>query len=57
MNVRVGDVYIRESDGKVCKVKKIDNKMIVLEFVAEGKQGLTDIFGLERGYKKQEPAE
>ncbi len=55
MDVKVGDVYIRESDGKVCRVKKIDNTMIVLELEGEGKQSLTDIFGLERGYTKQKP--
>ena len=57
MDVKIGDIYIRESDGKVCKVKKIDNNMIVLGFEEEGKQGLTDIFGLEKGYTKQKPSE
>ena len=57
MDVKIGDIYIRESDGKICKVKKIDNTMVVLELENEGKQALTDVFGLERGYTKQEPAE
>jgi hypothetical protein len=57
MNVTIGDVYIRHSDGKFCRVKKIDNKMIVLEF-EDGKLSLTDISGLEKGYtKKQDPVE
>ncbi|MGD0915703.1 MAG: hypothetical protein ABSB22_04505 [Thermodesulfobacteriota bacterium] len=57
MDVKIGDIYIREKDGKICRVKKIDNTMIVLELEDEGKQALTDIFGLERGYTKKEHAQ
>ncbi len=56
MDVRIGDVYFRNSDEKPYRVKKIDNKMIVLESEETGQLALTDIFGLEKAYtKKQEP--
>ncbi len=57
MDVKIGDAYVRNSDGKICRVKKIDNTMIVLELERESKQALTDVFGLERGYTKQKPVE
>ncbi len=57
MDVKFGDAYIRNSDGKICRVKKIDNTMVVLELENEGKQALTDVFGLERGYTKKERGE
>jgi len=57
MDVKIGDAYIRNSDGKICRVKKIDNTMVVLDLEDEGKQALTDIFGLERGYTKKEPTQ
>ncbi len=57
MNVKIGDLYIRNSDGKIWKVKRIDYKMIVLELERESKHALTDIFGLERGYTKKEPTQ
>ncbi len=57
MDVKIGDIYVRNSDGKTWKVKKIDNKMIVLESERESKHALTDVFGLERGYTKQELSE
>jgi hypothetical protein len=57
MDVRVGDVYIRRSDGKICKVKKIDNTMVVLESEDGSHLTLTDIFGLEKAYAKKEPSQ
>ena len=57
MDVKIGDVYIRNSDGKICRVKKIDNTMIVLELENGNLQALTDIFGLERAYMKKESAQ
>jgi hypothetical protein len=58
VEVKVGDIYIRHSDGKSYRVKRIDHKMVVLESL-ELKDGtrlrLTDIFGLEKAYKKIEP--
>ncbi len=57
MNVKIGDVYIRNSDGKMCKVKKIDNTMVVLELEDGSHLSLADIFGLEKGYTKQSSAQ
>jgi hypothetical protein len=56
VEIKVGDIYIRHSDGKICRVKKIDHKIVVLEFYGEGRTwlGLTDVFGLEKGYSKRE---
>jgi len=55
MNVKIGDVYVRDSDGKVYRVKRIDNKKIVLESDDSGKYAITDIFVLEKRYTKKEP--
>ncbi len=55
VEVKVGDIYIRHSDGKICRVKRIDHSMIVLELEDETRLSLTDIFGLEKGYSKKEP--
>jgi len=57
MDVKIGDIYIRDSDGKICRVKKIDNTMVVLEVEHEGHQALTDIFGLQRAYTRKEPCQ
>ncbi len=54
MEPKVGDIYIRKSDGKICRVKKIDHTMVVLELEDETRLGLTSIFGLEKGYSKKE---
>jgi hypothetical protein len=56
MEVKVGDIYIRHSDEKVYRVKRIDNKMIVLELEDGSLLSLTDIFALETAYTKKEPA-
>jgi len=55
VEIKVGDLYIRRSDRQICKVKRIDNKMVVLELEDEGRLILTDIFGLEKAYTKKEP--
>ena len=57
MDVKLRDVYIRNSDGKVYRVKTIDNKMIVLESEDPTQLALTDIFGLEKAYTKREPVQ
>ncbi len=54
MEVKVGDIYIRHSDGKICTVKRIDNTMVVLELENEARLSLTSIYGLEKGYSKNE---
>ena len=57
MDVKIGDIYIRESDGKIYRVNKIDNTMIVLESEDGSRKILTDIFGLEKAYRKKEPTQ
>ena len=56
MDAKVGDVYIRDSDGRVYRVKNIDNKMVVLE-AENGQLSITNIFGLEKVYTKKEAAQ
>ena len=55
MNVKVGDIYIRHSDGRICRVKRIEHKKIVLESEDGTWLTLADIFGLEKAYSKKEP--
>jgi hypothetical protein len=54
LKVKVGDIYIRNSDGKVCRVKWIDRTTVVLESEDGSRLRLTDIFGLEKAYSKRE---
>ncbi len=55
MNVRIGDLYIRNSNGKTYVVKKIDNTMVVLQSLEDaGRLAISDIFSLQKGYKKKE---
>ena len=54
MEIKVGDTYVRHSDGKICRVKRIDHTMVVLELEDGTRLSLTDIFGLEKGYTKKE---
>ncbi len=54
MEVKVGDRYIRHSDQQICKVKKIDNKMIGLELEDEGRLILIGLFSLEKAYLRKE---
>jgi hypothetical protein len=53
--VKVGDIYIRNSDRKVCEVKWIDYKRVVLESEGGDWLALADIFGLDKEYSKKEP--
>ena len=55
MDVKLGDIYIRNLDKRVYKVKKIDNKMVVLQLMNERQLCLINIFGLEKGYTKLKP--
>jgi len=55
MEVKVGDIYIRHSNERVYQVKKIDNKMVVLQLMNEKQLCLTNIFALEKGYTKVNP--
>jgi len=54
VEIKVGDTYVRHSDGKICRVKRIDHTMVVLELEDGTRLSLTDIFGLEKGYTKKE---
>jgi hypothetical protein len=53
--VNVGDIYIRNLDRKVCKVRWIDYKGVILESEGGDWLALADIFGLEKAYTKKEP--
>ena len=55
MDLKVGDIYIRRSDGMIYKVKTIDHKKVVLESVDKNLLTVTDIFGLEKAYNKKDP--
>ncbi len=54
MKIKVGDIYIRHSDGKICRVKNMDHTMVVLELEDESRLSLTSIYGLEKAYSKKE---
>ena len=54
MEVKVGDIYTRHSDGKICRVRWIDRATAVLESEGGTRLLLTDIFGLEKAYSKRE---
>jgi hypothetical protein len=54
VEVKVGDLYIRRSDHQICKVKRIDNKMIVLELDDENRLTLSNLFSLENAYIRKE---
>ena len=59
MEIKVGDIYIRQSDEQICRVKWIDRTTVVLESEDKGHLRLTSIFALEKGYSKRqsEPAQ
>jgi len=54
MEIKVGDINIRHSDGQICKVKWVDRTTVVLELGDERHLSLTNIFGLEKAYSKRE---
>jgi len=54
MDIKVGDVFVRRSDGRVWTVKKIDGIKVVLES-PDKKLTTTDIYGLKNNYDKVEP--
>ena len=59
MEVKVGDIYVRHSDRKICKVKWIGRTTVVLESEDGTRVRLTDIFDLEKAYtkRKSEPGQ
>jgi len=54
VEIKVGDIYVRHSDGEICRVKWIDRTTVVLESEDGPRLRLTDIFGLEKAYSKGE---
>ena len=54
MEIKVGDIYIRHSDGQICRVKWADHTTVVLESEDGSHLRLTNIFGLEKAYSKRE---
>ncbi len=53
MEIKVGDIYIRHSDGQICRVKWADRTTVVLESEDESRLRLTTIYGLEKAYSKE----
>ena len=54
MDVKVGDIYIRNSDRMLYRVKAIDNIKVILESEDGSLLSITDIYGLEKAYTKRE---
>ena len=54
MKIEVGDIYIRNSDRIVYRVKAIDNIKVILESEDGSLLTITDIYGLEKAYAKRE---
>ncbi len=52
MEIKVGDVYIRNSDGQICRVRWLDRTTVVLESEDRSRLRLTTIYGLEETYSK-----
>jgi hypothetical protein len=56
MDIKVGNVFVRRSDEGVWKVKKIDGHKVLLES-SDQKLAMTDIYGLEKSYRKIETSD
>jgi hypothetical protein len=54
VEINVGDIYVSQSDGKICRVRWIDRTTVVLESDDRPRLRLTDISGLEKAYSKRE---
>jgi len=54
MEIKVGDTYVRNSDGQICRVKWADHTSVVLESENGSQVRLTNIFGLEKAYSKRD---
>ena len=52
MDVKVGDIYIRNSDRMLYRVKAIDNIKVILESEDRSLLSITDIYGLQKAYTK-----
>ena len=54
MEIKVGDIYIRNSDGKICRVRWIDHTSVVIESEDGSHLRLTSIYGLKKEYIQKE---
>jgi len=54
VEIKIGDLYTRNSDGQICRVKWTDHKTLVFESVDGFRLSLTNIFALEKAYSKRE---
>jgi len=52
MEIKVGDIFIRNSDGQICRVRWVDRATVVLESEDGSHLRLTTIYGLEKAYSK-----
>jgi len=53
VEIKVGDIYIRNLDGQICRVRWIDRTTVVLESEDGSHLRLTTIYGLEKAYSKK----
>jgi len=53
VDVKVGDIYIRNSDRMLYRVKAIDNTKVILESQDGSLLSITDIYGLQKAYTKK----
>ncbi len=56
MKPKVGDIYIRNSDGQVCRVRWIDRTTVILETEDGRHLRLTSIYGLKNEYSQRDSA-
>jgi len=54
VDIKLGEIYTRHSDGVAYMVKMIDGRQIVLESEDKGLLSITDICGLEKAYSRKE---
>ena len=54
MKIEVGDIYIRNSDRILYRVKAIDNIKVILESEDGSLLSITDIYGLANAYTRRE---
>ncbi len=54
MELKVGDVYARNSDGQACRVRWIDHTTVILETEDGRHLRLTSIYGLKNKYTKRD---
>jgi len=52
METKIGDVYIRNSDGQICRVRWTGGIEVVLESEDGSHLDLTTIYSLEKAYNR-----